>query len=632
MKSEHPEISSRLMLMYFVVCCLLFGLGARLFYLQCIHGAYYRDQSENNRTDWFRTVAPRGRMWDCEGRVLVRNRPSYNVGLMLEDTVDVESTLRELAQLGGEDKELLWKRLKNQEGGRRFFPRIVMPDISRENLARIKVNMYRLPGVVVDVVPTRDYPYNSLAAQLFGYAREINRVQLEPRKRLGYRAGDMLGQSGLEAAWEEQLRGKSGYVQVEVDARGNRKRELGVVADQAGNDIHLTVDLDLQLAAEQALSGKRGAIAALDPRNGEVLALASAPSYDANLFSGQKMSSTAWQAIAQDKEKPLTNRAISSRYPPGSTFKVIMSIAGLADEAVTPERQFNCPGFFRLGRGFYHCHKRTGHGSVNLRQALTQSCNVYFYNLGQVLGINGIHKYGAMLGLGSPTGISLPGEEAGLLPSEQWKRAQTGVQWMRGDTVSVSIGQGYLSVTPLQMAVAVSAVANGGTVYRPLIVRTSVESQSGKVTTSSYEAANTMEIDPDVLRAVREAMVDVVNSPRGTGKRAALEGVVVAGKTGTAQVAALAAGGNNDHAWFVSFAPAEEPTIAMAVLVEGGGKGGMAAAPISKAVMEVYFRKKGMLPLPPVKDGEDAAAPAADQSAPGPVPSASPAEQEESDD
>ena len=597
------------------VCLLLGLLGVRLWYLQCVYGAYYRDQSENNRTRTVRTAPPRGMVFDREDRVLVRNRPAFDIALMLEDTPNIDDSLRKIAELTNRDFDQLKKQFVSRPRGRHFEPQVVLADVTREELARVKVNSYRLPGVIVRAVPTREYPQGSLSAQLLGYAREVSRTQLEALQAAGredLKSGDVIGQSGIEKQLDQTLKGSAGYVQVEVDARGNRRGELGIVDDIPGNDIITTIDKDLQDIAEKDLAGRRGAVVALDPNNGEVLALASSPAVDANLFSG-KMTADDWEQILSDRNKPLSNRAIGSRYPPGSTFKLFMAAAGLAAHKVNTHTEINCPGYYMLGRHAYKCHKHSGHGATSLAKAITVSCNVFFYTLGQELNIDLIDKYAGMFGFGRQTGIELPGEDTGVLPSPEWKQKlmPKNSKWYPGDTIPVSIGQGYLTVTPLQMARAIAALATG-VLRRPTIIHKIINSQTGEATSPPLEPGERLEIDPQALQTIRQFAINVVNDKAGTGKKAAIPGIVVAGKTGTAQAAALGKESLGelfkDHAWFIAFAPAEDPQIALAIVVENSGHGGEFSAPIAKDVMTVFFRKKGM--LPPEDAPEAAATPA----------------------
>ena len=596
-KPQQHEYGRRLIAAKMLVCFALGLIGVRLWYLQGVQGPYYRDLSENNRTRTIRTAAPRGTIYDREGRVLVRNRPAFDIALMVEDTPDVDIAVMRLAQIVDQSPNEVLDQFTTGRRSRPFEPKVVLSDVSRVDLARVKVNSHQLPGVIVATVPTRTYPNGELAAQLFGYTREISKEQLAkygPR----YRLGDSIGQTGLEKHYEDTLRGEAGYLRVEVDARGTRKGELGIVDEQVGSDLHLTLDIDLQRAAQDALGEKRGAVVALDPRNGEILALASSPTFDANILSGQ-VTKKDWDELRKDGTKPLTNRVHSHIYPPGSTMKLMYAVAGLQEKLVSPETKFNCPGYFQLGRRRYHCHKKTGHGKVDLRTAITVSCNSYFYQLGQALGIERLSRYLSMFGFGEPSGIDLPGEEKGVRPSAEWKKRTQGERWYPGDTIPVSIGQGYLATTPLQLAAALGALVNGGTYYQPRLIQSMVEQPSGAETVFGPTIRRRLPVQKEVFDLVREYAGDVVNHQRGTGKRAGFASVRVGGKTGTAQVRAGAREFKQerfkDHAWFIGFAPVEDPQIALAVIVENSGHGGSHAAPVARKVMRVFFRKKGIL-------------------------------------
>ncbi len=598
-RSETPVFGQRLKLITLAALLLLGSLAVRLWYMQVVKGAEYRYRSENNRLRKVRTLAPRGAIYDREHKVLVRNRPAFNISLILEDTPDVEDTLSKLAQISGRDVAALKTQLNLGRSRRHFEPKVVIPDASLAELARVKVNGYKLPGVIVDVTPTRAYPYRSLAAQTLGYAREITRTQLESLENQGYWRGDLFGQSGLEKQWEGVLRGKSGSVTVEVDAMGNRRRELNTDDYQPGNDLHLTLDLDLQLAAEKALEGKKGSVIAIDPQSGQVLAMVSAPSFDVNVFSGAMLPGE-WQKIESNRAKPLTNRTISNFYPPGSTIKLLWATAGLSEHKISESSTFSCPGFYMFAGRPYRCHKKSGHGGVELRRAVTVSCNVFFYQLGQALGIQTLHKYGDYFGLGRATGVGLPGEADGKLPSEEWKLRHLGERWYPGDTLPVAIGQGYLVVTPIQMACAIGAIANGGTYYKPYIVERTVNPAGQVLQSFEPQIARKLPVPPKVLDLVRSFAADVVNRPDGTGRRSAFKSVIVGGKTGTAQASALGRECRSeeckDHAWFIAFGPFENPTIAMAVMVENAGHhGGVTAAPIAREVLAAHFLKRGLI-------------------------------------
>jgi len=603
-----------------LACCyLVFALILlRLWFLQGLHGPYYRDKSENNRTRLIKTVAPRGSIFDRDGRMLVGSRPSFDVALMLEDVPDLDQTVSVLAEVLQRPEHELKETVKSGRS-RPFEPRIAASDVSRDELGRVKANGYRLPGVIVDVVPVRNYPFDAMAAHIFGYAREISKAELS--KNPEYARGDLIGKTGLERAQEESLRGENGFVRIEVDAGGRRKKELDGRDYLKGKDLHLALDLDLQLAAEEVLDGRRGAVVALDPRNGDVLALYSGPSYNANHFSAS-LDPAVWKQLTSSPDKPLNNRPLTAAYPPGSTFKLIAAVAGLAEGLVTESTAFKCPGYYKFGRRRYRCHKRSGHGKVNLRQAIAMSCNAYFYQLGVMLGIDRFTKYGKMFGFGSPTGISLEGEKTGVNPSREWKKKKVGEQWWPGDTIPVSIGQGYLTVTPLQLATSIAAMVNGGTVYKPRLVRKVVEHDSGQSRVFHPQLRELIPVAPGILNLVRDMGAEVVHHERGTGKRARVGLIRIGGKTGTAQVSKLVANDDDkaerlkDHAWFVSYAPVEDPMIVVVALVENAGSGGLEAAPVSHGIMSKFFLKQGMVTEEEIEEHKFAPA------APRPAPAA----------
>jgi penicillin-binding protein 2 len=596
-RPQQIDFGRRLLLAQLFVCLFFSVIGARLWYLQGIKGNYYRNMSENNRTRTIRTASPRGMIFDREGRILVRNRASFNVGLLMEDTPEPEQTVLQLAALSEVESATALEQFTKSKGNRPFEPRVVLTDLTRARLARIKVNTHQLPGVMVSNVPTRRYPNGTVAAQLFGFTREITREQLTSSDKR-YRAGDEVGQVGLEKQYENVLRGNAGYVQVEVDARGTRRGELGIVDEAVGGDLYLTIDLDVQRAAEESLRGWRGAVVAMVPETGEIIALASTPTFDANLFSGH-VSAQEWNQVSSDPEKPMRNRAISNIYPPGSTIKLFWALVGLQEGVITENTKVFCPGHYQLGKRRYHCHKRGGHGYVDLKTAITVSCNAYFYHLGQALGIERMAKYLESFGFGDPTGIDIPGEQPGTRPSPEWKRRLYGEAWYPGDTIPVSIGQGYLVVTPLQMAAALSALANDGKTVVPHLVKRIVDRASGEDRPVEPKFKSPVPIDQAHFAKIREFAAEVVASDRGTGRRSGFTALQVAGKTGTAQVKAGIGEQEDprfkDHAWFVSFAPAEKPELVVVVIVENAGHGGSHAAPVAREVYKAFFQKRGML-------------------------------------
>jgi penicillin-binding protein 2 len=485
-------------------------------------------------------------------------------------------------------------------GRLRFQPVRLASDLSFDQLARVESHLYALPGVITDVRPRRHYVGADLAAHLLGTIGEIRKDQLATRDYAGYQQGEVIGQSGVESLLEPQLRGKAGGRNVVVNVAGRVVEVLDEVPAIPGGSVRLTLDLDLQQAAEEAFlpaavgePGKLGAAVAIDVRTGEVLALVSKPSFDPNDFAGGVDSAT-WRRLTGDEWRPLQNRAISGQYPPGSAYKPIVAAAVLAERVASPQERIFCPGHFTLGRRTYRCWKKEGHGAVDLRDALKKSCDVYFYTMGLRLGIDRIARYAEAFGLGRRTGIPLAQEKPGLVPTSDWKLRRFGEKWMGGETVSASIGQGYNLATPLQMAVVYAALANGGRVPAPRLV---LDGEAG-----APEAGERIPVAEEDLARIREALAAVVEEPGGTGGRARVPGVRVGGKTGTAQVVRLEHTEDleeheipiryRDHAWFVSFAPVEAPEIAVSVLAEHGGHGGSAAAPIAQKILARYFEKQ----------------------------------------
>jgi penicillin-binding protein 2 len=485
--------------------------------------------------------------------------------------------------------------------------------------------------VLTEVRPHRTYPHGPAAAHLLGSLGEVRQQQLESERYAGYRAGDVIGQSGVEASLESHLRGRAGGRNVVVDVAGRVMEVLDRVEPHAGGRVVLALDLDLQQAAEEALLASAppgepvsGAVVALDPRGGDVLALASAPAYDPNDFSAG-IAPAVWRRLTEDPLRPLQNRAIAGQYPPGSTYKAFVAAAALQEGLRTPRSAVFCPGSFAFGNRSYRCWKEGGHRSVSLLRSLMQSCDVYYYRAGLDLGIDRLGRYARSFGLGAPTGIALEGEKGGLVPTSEWKQRRFGEPWMAGETVSASIGQGYNLTTPLQLAVAYAAVANGGRVLRPRLVL-ELEEADGSVHAEPVDVRGEVPVAPEHLALVREGLHAVVDAPGGTGRRAQVPGLAVAGKTGTAQVVRLerTAGKKGlaiprpyrDHAWFASYAPADAPEIVVAVLIEHGGGGGANAAPVAQRVLARWWQKRQPASPPQVAtaaaSGAEAGAGAAD--------------------
>ncbi len=575
-------------------------LVLRLWFLQIVNGSVYRAKSENNRIR-LQSMAPfRGVIRDRNGKILVDNRPSYDLYVIPEDIHDSEALLIRLADLGNFEKTAMREKIKNAAGGYPFKPVCLKKDISREELAMLETRRFDLPGVMIKVRPQRHYAYGSLAAHVLGYLGEISEKQLRTGQFANIRSGDLIGKTGIERRWQKLLNGGRGGEQVEVDASGRRIKVISRRPPVSGADVCLTLDRELQMLAEKSLEGQHGAVVAMDPRNGQILALASSPTYDPNLFI-TGFDDDTWKNMVSSSEYPLHNRALTGQYPPGSIFKIVVALAGLQEGVITPGESLYCSGEYTLGNGKYRCWKRWGHGKVDLNRALVESCDIYFYQLGMRLGVDRIADYAHSFGLGRETGLNLGHEKGGLIPTTEWKRRRFGVPWQGGETVSTAIGQSFVLLTPLQVATFVSAVFNGGHVYKPQVTQWVRKPGGESLFEFKPQLAGNVKINPEYLELVKKALTGVVNDPRGTGTKAMLTDIRVAGKTGTAQVVNLAkekdakAKGEvpwkyRDHAWFVAVAPADAPRITVAVLVEHGGHGGSAAAPIAKTLIEAYLR------------------------------------------
>jgi penicillin-binding protein 2 len=524
--------------------------------------------------------------------------------LTAEDAEEPESTLRQLARyLKRDEKELLATLEENKK--RPAFEEIVIgKDVDWATVVAVETHQLDLPGVTLRARPRRSYADGQIGAHVLGYLGEIGPKQLKILKEQGYATGDEFGQYGLEKTWEYFLRGQSGGQQVEVDAVGRRVRVLHEVTDVPGYTVHLTLDRELQETAFQALKGKEGTIVALDVNTGDILAMVSTPAFDPNIFA-RGVKSDEWQALIKDRLRPLSNRAIQGQYPPGSTFKVLVAIAGLEEGILQPESRISDPGYYYFGNRQFRDWKKGGHGSVDLHRAIVESCDVYFYQAGQRVGVDRIAKWARAFGLGEKSGAALDDEKGGIIPDSEWKRKRFRQPWYPGETLSVAIGQGYVTTTPLQLVNMMAALANGGTLYRPRIV-SKIESADGS-TVREYgpEKIRKINLKPTTLERLHKALADVVKVAGGTGGAARSTLVDIAGKTGTAQVVEMKgaylkseqlAYFNRDHAWFVSYAPAQRPRIAVVVLVEHGGHGGEAAAPMAKKVIEKYIQLQAQPP------------------------------------
>ncbi len=596
-------VESRLTAAALLIAAVWLVLVARLFYLQVLEGDRYRVSAERNSVRTHRVMAPRGMILDRNGRILVDSRPSFDVLLVPHETADLPLTLRRVAGLIEAEPEALQAALGRPRGRERFVAQPIAHDLSWPHLARVESRLWALDGVLTQATPVRFYPNGSSLAHVLGWLGEIDREQLGRREFQGYRQGDVIGREGVERLLDRELRGRAGGRNVLVDAHGRELERLDSLEAQPGLNVVLTIDQRLQQTAEAALSatGQPGAVVALDPRNGEVLVLASLPAIDPNEFA-VGIDRASWQALTDNPATPLHNRALQGQYPPGSTYKVVGALAGLEAGVIAADETVTCTGSFRLGRGRYRCWRREGHGVVDLHRAIVESCDVYFYKLSLRVGADRLAYYARALGLGAPTGIELRGESSGLVPTMAWKERRFGEPWVEGETVSLGIGQGFNLWTPIQLANVYAAIASGGIRYRPFVVKRVEDSQGNLIEKRESVSLGEIAISNESLELVRAALRDVVQAPHGTGyvMRNLPAGVVAAGKTGTAQVVALAEDppaddedipeAHRDHAWFVTYAPVEDPRIVVAVMVEHGGHGGSVAAPIARDVVVEFLK------------------------------------------
>ena len=576
-------------------------LMIRLLYLQVVEGEEYRRLSEINSIRLHDIDAPRGLVFDRHNQMLVDNRPAFNLYIILKDAKPLDETLEKLSGLMKETAAELKQRIDKDRKRGAYTPILLREDIGRDLLATIEVHKFDLPGVVVSVSPRRHYLFETNAAHLLGYVGEISAEELGREVYAGLKGGDFIGKVGIEKAYEDVLRGTRGGQQVEVNATGQVVSVLNTVPAVAGRNITLTIDRTLQQTAEQLLADQVGAAVAVDPGNGEVLAMVSSPTFDPNWFvSG--MSREQWQSLIGNSFRPLENKAIQAEYPPASTYKIITAIAGLEEGVIDANTHMFCPGYYAYGNRVYRCWKHSGHGDVDVVKALTESCDVFFYQVGEALGVDVLARYASAWGLGRLAGINLDREAKGLVPTKAWKRTRMGTSWQGGETLSVAIGQGFNLVTPMQMAILAAAVGNGGQLYRPRLIKQIQPAQNteGEETPGlPVDEPVKIPVSPQTLALVKKGLWQVVNHPRGTAYRARLPQLEFSGKTGTAQVVGRSAVEgldedqikqmHKDHAWFVAYAPSESPRIAVAVLIEHGEHGSSAAAPVASKIIEAYL-------------------------------------------
>ncbi len=573
------------------------ALAGRMYYLQVIESERYATLAEDNRINLRLLAPPRGSIVDRFGKPIAVNQENYRVLLIPERTRDVEATLDSLGEIlpiGENEKRRILREVRRKRG---FMPVTLRENLSWDEVAKVEVNALELPGVIIDVGQSRFYPHGRETAHVIGYVAAVSERDLSGDPLLEL-PGFRIGKSGIEKVHDLSLRGKGGSSQVEVNAMGQVIRELSRRDGQPGADVALTIDIDLQKMVSRRLGDLSAAVTVLNVHSGEVLAMISTPSFDPNAFN-KGLSNDEWKKLITNPRAPLTNKVIGGQYAPGSTFKMVVAMAALEKGVITPSSQVFCSGSIKLGDAVFHCWKRGGHGTVDLMKGISQSCDVYFYEVARRTGIERIGDMARRLGFGHKLGVDLPGEEDGLVPTREWKQATVGAPWQQGETLITGIGQGYLLATPLQLAVMMARLTNGGFSVTPNLTR-NVSSQDSEPGGRRYQHES-LGLKPEYLKVIRDAMAAVVNTPMGTAYRSHIEkpGFEMGGKTGTVQVRRITKAEREqgirknkdlpwkerDHAVFIGYAPVDAPRYAVAVLVEHGGGGSSVAAPIVRDIL-----------------------------------------------
>lgn len=572
----------RIKLGSYIIIGIFLILGFRLWQLQVLDSDKYKRLSEDNRLRILKTPAPRGIIYDRNGIPLVKNIPFFSVSITTDNPkgIDIDS----LSALLGLRKQDVEEKL-NRKDNSPFVPVKLKQGLSFEEIARIEAGRSDFPGLFVETDVGRHYLFGKVGAHIIGYLGKITQSQMKNPGLRHFPPDALIGQWGVEALFDAHLRGIPGERIIEVDALGRELRMIQERQSVKGNDASLSIDINIQKAVEDSFRDKAGALVALKPDSGEILALESLPSFDPNIFS-RGIVYDDWKTLMEDKKKPMLNRAVQSQYPPGSTFKIITAIAALEEGVIHPDTKVTCTGGINFGKWTFGCWKKGGHGSVDFHKGIVESCDVYFYELGKRLGMDRIYKYADAFGLGRETGIELVPvkERQGLIPNTAWKKEKKRTPWYLGDTFISAIGQGYVTTTPIQMAVMMSTFANGGTIHKPHLIK------------GTHAPAGVVKLKPETIEMIKDALSGVINEPNGTAQGARSSLTVIGGKTGTAQVVGkkkgVVAERFMDHAWFVAFAPVDNPEIALAVFVEHGGGGGATAAPIAKRAIEAYFKSQ----------------------------------------
>ena len=549
-------------------------LALALVYTQIIRHSYYSKLSKDNAIRIIPIEGPRGTIFDRNGVRVVSDRISFNAAIVYQELRNKEKLIRLLVNTLGMKRADVEDGIKDA-AGRPYAPVVIADDIDKDKAFILEEESFDVRGLVIQTKSMRHYIYKKTGAHVFGYLSQISEAELRNMKEYGYRAKDLIGRDGVEKYYDSYLSGIDGGIQIQVDNRGRQVRTLGLKEPVNGKDLYLTIDINLQSVCDKALEGKSGAIIVMNPGTGEVLALSSGPGFDPNVFLRPGDSQERVRLIRDKRMYPLLNRAISGIYQPGSVFKIIPALAALETGRIDRQTRFNCSGSFTLGSGKFACWKPGGHNSQNVVDALMNSCNIFFYNAGRAVGVDKIEEFAKLFGFGRRTGIDLPDEARGVVPGRFWKKVIKRDNWYEGDTVNYAIGQGYLLVTPIQILKMISQVANDGKTVEPHLVK------RGDLADVNRSSRRDLNLSPNAMRIVKEGLYKVVNTENGTGRRAKLEGVVIGGKTGTAQNP-----GGKAHAWFAGFAPFNDAKISLVVFLEHGGKGGLEPCEIAKEIFE----------------------------------------------
>jgi len=607
-KSHHQraQIIANLIILSFAI------ILARLWYLQIYKGELLYQYSLKNRLRKEIVRAPRGKIYTRNNQLIVDNVPRFDAVLTPQYLKNKTKILKRMSVILDMPINKIESVIRKNSRLARYKPIILKKNISQKEVALIETENNDLPGISVDTFISRRYFDKSVGAHLFGYISEISKSQLPKfRKRddFDYYLGDFIGQFGLEEQLDQTIRGKNGFEFVEVDAFGRKKRNINNkifkdvknIPSTPGKSVRLTLDRDLQLSAFKALKNKVGSAVAIDVNTGEILAMVSRPSFDPSQFS-RGLSVDYWRSLVGNPDKPLRDRTIQEHYSPGSTFKLVTAIAALEEGLINKDTEINCSGFIKVGRRKYHCWKKHGHGKVNLKRALRESCNIYFLKIATKLDIDSLANYARKFGFGQKTGIGLPRENSGLMPTRAWKKKKFGVKWQLGETLSCSIGQSFVLSTPLQLASAYAALANNGKLLRPYILKDIIDRSGKSISQNKKQILSETNIKLTTLEAIKEGFYEVVNHPKGTAWWSRGRGIQMAGKTGTSQVVRATADTLyqkceqqkykfRHHGVFVGFAPYSSPKIAVAVLIEHGCHGSSSAAPVAEAIISTYMKK-----------------------------------------